>query len=135
MRPSTLRVSVWRSPLLRELARDERDAAGLVDVGRDVAAARLEVATTGVRAAISSKSSISSGIPNSRAIARKWSTPFVDPPVAATEAIAFSIASRVTMSDGRDVVADELHHEATRLDRGGVLLPRRRQGCRSGRRG
>ena len=40
-----------------ELARHERDAAGRVHVGGHEAAARLDVATTGVRAAIASKSS------------------------------------------------------------------------------
>ena len=58
-------------------------------------------AITGVRAAISSKSSIVNGILNSRAIARRWSTPLVEPPVATAEAAAFSSASRVTMCEGR----------------------------------
>ena len=40
------------------------------------------------------------GIPNSRAIASKWSTPFVEPPVAAIDAAALSRAARVTICDG-----------------------------------
>ena len=44
---------------------------------------------------------MSSGIPYSWAIARRWSTAFVEPPVAATAAIALSIAARVTNRDGR----------------------------------
>ena len=58
-------------------------------------------ASSGVRALIRSKSSIASGTPASRAIASRCSTAFVDPPVAATAAIAFSIASRVTIRRGR----------------------------------
>jgi hypothetical protein len=61
----------------------------------------FRLATIGVRAAISSKSSSSSGTPSSRAIARRWSTPFVDPPVATIDAAAFSSASRVMICDGR----------------------------------
>ncbi len=58
-------------------------------------------ATIGVRSAMRSKSSSSSGRSSSRAIASRWRTPFVDPPVAATAATAFSIASRVMICDGR----------------------------------
>jgi hypothetical protein len=46
-----------------------------------------------VRAAIRSKSSIVNSIPNSRAIASRCSSPLVEPPVATTEAAAFSIAA------------------------------------------
>ena len=42
-----------------------------------------------------------SGIPNSWAMPSRWRTPFVEPPVAATAAIAFSIAALVTMCEGR----------------------------------
>ena len=48
-----------------------------------------------------SKSSIENGMSSSRAIASRCSTPLVEPPAAATEAAAFSIASRVMMCDGR----------------------------------
>ena len=58
-------------------------------------------ATIGVRAAIVSKSSIDSSMPASAAIASRCSTPFVEPPVAAIAAIAFSNASRVSTCDGR----------------------------------
>ena len=57
--------------------------------------------TIGVRSAIAPKSSMSSGMPNSCAIASRWRTPLVEPPVAATEAMPFSSASRVTMLFGR----------------------------------
>ena len=58
-------------------------------------------ATIGVASAIRPKSSISSGMPASRAIARRWRTPFVEPPVAATAAIPFSRARRSTIAEGR----------------------------------
>ncbi len=55
----------------------------------------------GVREAMVSKSSIESGMPSSQAIARRWRTPLVDPPLAATPAIALSIDARVMTCDGR----------------------------------
>ncbi len=58
-------------------------------------------ATIGVRSAIVPKSSISSGMPASRAIARRCRTPLVEPPVAATAAMPFSIARRSRIADGR----------------------------------
>ena len=58
-------------------------------------------ATIGVRAAMVSNSSIDSGRFSSCASARRWSTALVEPPVAATAAIAFSIEALVTMLDGR----------------------------------
>jgi hypothetical protein len=58
-------------------------------------------ATIGVRSAMVPKSSMSSGIPNSWAIARRCRTPFVEPPVAATDAIPLSIAARLTIDDCR----------------------------------
>src|SRR3989449_134201 len=61
----------------------------------------LRSATTGVRVAISSKSSSSSGMSSSRAIASRWRTALVEPPVAATAAIAFSIDARVIIAEGR----------------------------------
>ena len=61
----------------------------------------FRLATTGVRAATASKSSSVYGIPSSRAIASRCSTPFVEPPLAATDAAALSSASRVMICDGR----------------------------------
>ena len=55
---------------------------------------------SGVRSLTVWKSSISSCTPASRAIASRCNTAFVDPPLAATDAIAFSKASRVRMSRG-----------------------------------
>jgi hypothetical protein len=48
-----------------------------------------------------SKSSIVRSTPASRATASRWSTAFVEPPLIATAAIAFSSASRVMMWLGR----------------------------------
>ena len=61
----------------------------------------LRLATIGVRAATRSKSSSVNSMPSSRAIAIRCSTPFVEPPVAATQAAAFSSASRVISCEGR----------------------------------
>ena len=58
-------------------------------------------AISGVRSATSVNSSSVSVIPNSAAIAGRWSAALVLPPVADTDAIAFSSESRVTMSAGR----------------------------------
>ena len=58
-------------------------------------------ATIGVRSAMAPNSSISSGIPNSWAMASMCRTPFVLPPIAATDAMAFSIDARVMNADGR----------------------------------
>ena len=59
-------------------------------------------AITGVRAATAVSWSWSSATPHSRAMARRCSTPFVEPPVAAMPAIAFSNArrSRKARADG-----------------------------------
>ncbi len=58
-------------------------------------------AMTGVRAAMASKSSMERATRASRAMASRCSTAFVDPPVAATVVIAFSIDARVTSDRGR----------------------------------
>ena len=58
-------------------------------------------ATIGVRSAMAPNSSISKGMPYSWAIASRWRTAFVEPPVAATAAIALSIERRVTKVEGR----------------------------------
>ena len=79
-------------------------------------------AITGVRAAIGSKSSIVNGRPNSRAIASRCSSPFVEPPVATIDAAAFSIASQRDDLRGADVAADEIHHDPAALRGSGVLV-------------
>ena len=61
----------------------------------------LRLATIGVRSATRSKSSSVKSMPSSRAIAIRCSTPFVEPPVAATQAAAFSSAGRVISCEGR----------------------------------
>mmetsp|Transcript_21758 Transcript_21758/g.68158 ORF Transcript_21758/g.68158 Transcript_21758/m.68158 type:complete len:257 (+) Transcript_21758:443-1213(+) len=55
---------------------------------------------TGVRRRTRSKSSYVSSSSKARAMASKWSTAFVDPPVHMTAAIAFSSEPLVTMSRG-----------------------------------
>ena len=54
----------------------------------------------GVRSLMASKSSMARGAPTSRAMASRCSTALVEPPVAATQAMAFSKASRVSTSAG-----------------------------------
>ena len=102
---------------LLQLARDEADPAGLVHVGRDEAPAGLRLATIGVRAATRSKSSSVKSMPSSRAIAIRCSTPFVEPPVAATQAAAFSSAERVISCEGRRSRRTTSIDEAARGDR------------------
>ncbi len=58
-------------------------------------------AHTGVRRLTRSKSSMVSGTPISRASASRWRTALVEPPLAATPAIAFSNAARVAIWRGR----------------------------------
>ena len=56
---------------------------------------------TGTRVRMASKSSSVRGTPAARAIARKWSTALVEPPIAIVTAIAFSNALRVRICRGR----------------------------------
>ena len=81
-------------------------------------------ASSGVRALIRSKSSMSSSTPTSCAMASRCSTALVDPPLAATPAMAFSIASRVMIWLGCDVAADEFHHHFAGLAQRRQLLRR-----------
>ena len=55
----------------------------------------------GVRSAIASKSSSLRPMPSSAAMASRCSTALVEPPLAATPAMALSMASRVMICDGR----------------------------------
>ena len=66
---------------------------------------------------------MSSGTPASRAMASRCSTALVDPPVAATPAMAFSNAFRVTMSRGRRLLLHGVHHDLAAAD-AHVVLPR-----------
>ena len=61
----------------------------------------VRLVITGVRAETRLKSLIVRGTPASRASASRCRTEFVEPPVAAAPAIAFSNASLVRMSEGR----------------------------------
>jgi hypothetical protein len=63
--------------------------------------AGLRSTKIGVRAQTASKSSMERGTSASRAMASRWSTSLVEPPVAATLAMALSKAARVQMSRGR----------------------------------
>ena len=93
-------------------------------------------ATIGVRSAIVAKSSMSSWIPNSWAIASRCSTPFVEPPGRGDRGNA--VLERLPRDEGRRprIAPDEVHHQlarpASRLVLGGVLgrdpvQPARRQ--------
>ncbi len=79
-------------------------------------------ARIGVRAQMASKSSISRGMPASTAIASRWSTALVEPPVAENEAIAFSKASRVAIDRGLMPVLDKPHREPARGLRDGWFV-------------
>ena len=101
VRPSTVAAPAWiRSRFFSSRATSATPPASKMSVATNFPPG-LRLATIGVRAAIWSNSSIENGIPSSCAIASRCRTPLVDPPVAATDAAAFSIASRVTICDGR----------------------------------
>ena len=68
-------------------------------------------ASSGVRSLTFWKSSMCSGTPISRAIASKCRTALVEPPVAATPAMAFSNAARVRMSFGVMPFLQQIHHD------------------------
>ena len=100
--PVTVIAPPWSRPASSRRLRDERHAAGVVEVGRDVPAARLQVGDQRRRVADRGRSRrCRAATPASRAIASRCSTALVEPPVATTPAIAFSNASRVRMSRGR----------------------------------
>src|SRR3954453_2347693 len=101
VRPSTVGESPWTSPAFKS---SRATSATPPAACRSTATKRppgLMSATTGVRSAMRSNSSIVRSMPSSWAIASRCSTPFVEPPVAAIAAAAFSSASRVTSADGR----------------------------------
>ena len=83
----------------------------------------LTSARTGVRREISSKTSSGSSTPTRPARAMRWSTAFVDPPIAISTVIAFSNASRVSNVVGVSRSQRELYGPAAcRL--GGNRAPR-----------
>ena len=63
----------------------------------------------GVRALMRSKSSMESGMFASLAMASRCRTALVEPPVAATPAMAFSMAVLVMICDGVTIVAQKIH--------------------------
>ena len=86
VRPSTFGASPWTRPRLR--AARGRRAPTPPAAYTSVATKRphgFMFATIGVRAAIRVEVVDRKGIPNSRAIASRWRTPFVEPPVAAID--------------------------------------------------
>ncbi len=102
----SVRPSTVRAPELIRLAFFSSRATSATPPASNMSVATKSppgfmLATMGVRPAIESNSSIENGMPSSEAMASRCSTPLVDPPVAATEATAFSIDSRVMMCDGR----------------------------------
>ena len=95
------RVLVEAAELLQALD-DDGHAAGLVQVGGDVAAAGLEVAQHRRGATRCGRSRrCRASTPASLAIASRCRTPLVEPPQVATAAIAFSSPALVMMSLGR----------------------------------
>ena len=66
---------------------------------------------------------MSSGMPASRAIASRCRTRFVDPPLAAPPAIAFSNEARVRMRSGAQAALEELHHQLAGSHALAVLAP------------
>ena len=86
-------------------------------------------AMSGVRSTTPAKSSSVSGIPNSDAIAGRWSAALVLPPVADTEAMAFSRDACGDDVRRADVVVDEGHDELAGPACGLVLLRVPRPGC------
>jgi len=80
---------------------DNMPTALIAKVAELVSAPGFRSASSGVRRLTRSKSSIDSGMRASRASASRWSTALVDPPVAATAAMAFSKEARVSRWSGR----------------------------------
>ena len=74
-------------------------------------------ASSGVRALIRSKSSMSSWMPASCAIASRCSTALVEPPVAATPAMAFSKACAREDVARREALAQDVHDQLAALRR------------------
>ena len=85
---------------LHELSCDERDTAGFVHVGcdeRPPGEARDDRSPRGDSIEVVELERD----PDLACDREQWRTPFMEPPVAATDAAAFSSASRVTIWDGR----------------------------------
>src|SRR5216683_1282383 len=99
--PST----TFASPCKRPPSRSLRHNSGVPPARwKSVATKRppgFRSAISGVRRLMASKSPSSSGTPASLASASRWRTALVDPPVAATPAMAFSNEARFTTSSGR----------------------------------
>ena len=99
--PVTVTESSWSRPAsCRRFATSPMPPARY----RSVATKRppgFRSASSGVRSLMRSKSSIARSTAASCAMASRCSTAFVEPPVAATPAMAFSTAARVTIRRGR----------------------------------
>ena len=102
VRPSTFFSSPWSRSRLRSSRMTRRDAARVVQVRGVVPPARRQVRDD--RRPRGDRVELVDRQRDARTRGRspsRWSTPFVEPPVAATAAIAFSIAALVTIDDGR----------------------------------
>ena len=95
VRPVTVKQSGWTSPPSTSRFATKRTPPAWCSSTAVKRPQGFMSAIRGVRALIRSKSSSSRGTPASRAIAKRCRTAFVEPPVAATAAIAFSRASLV----------------------------------------
>ena len=122
VRPSTVFWSPWsRSRLSSSRMTRATPPASYMSEAAYRPPGRMS-AISGVRSTTAAKSSSVSGMPKSAAIAGMWRAALVLPPVADTDAMAFSSDCLVTMCDGPDVVVDEGHHELAGPARGLVLL-------------
>ena len=98
-------------------AAQQAHSAGIVHIGRGKPPTGFKSASTGVFAEISSNSSIVSGTPVSRAIASRCSTALVEPPVAATDAIALCSDSASDDLLRANIVLQQLHHQLAAIER------------------
>ena len=98
-----------------QLAQHGADPAGVVQLLDEVLARRAARSTSsGVRCEISWKRSSVSGTPTRPAIASRWITAFVPPPIAISTVIALSNASAVRICDGGGPSSRELDRARAR---------------------
>ena len=101
VRPVTVGASSWSRPASSRRCATTPTPPALNRSTATYCPPGLRSHTSGVREAIRSKSSMSRSTPASRATASRCSTALVEPPLAATAAIAFSSDSRLMTSLGR----------------------------------
>ena len=111
VRPSTVFSSPWsRSRLSSSRMTRPTPPASYMSAAAYRPPGRMS-AISGVRSATAVNSSSVSFMPNSAAIAGRWRAALVLPPVAETDAIAFSSGVPGDEVRRADVVVDEGHHE------------------------